>query len=67
MPGGPGLLDRLRTLRTEFRAAYAAREAELRAALLPSEDAVDPARRGRHRRPDRPAGPEDDEPLYTFF
>lgn len=67
MPRRPALVHRLRALRTEFRAAYAAREAELRAALLPSEDAVGSARSRRRRGPDQPTDPEDDEPPYTFF
>lgn len=53
----------LRRLRTDFRAAYAAREAELRAALLPAEDAVADARARRAGDP----GPADDEPSYSFF
>ena len=53
----PSLLDRLRSLPEDFAAAYREREAELRAALLPDDDAVAAAREdvartragGRHR------------------
>ncbi|GAA4424325.1 hypothetical protein GCM10023169_20880 [Georgenia halophila] len=38
------LLDRLRSLPRDFAAAYRERETELRAALLPDDDAVTDAR-----------------------
>ncbi|WP_418606772.1 hypothetical protein [Georgenia sp. SUBG003] len=40
----PSVLDRLRALPQDFAAAYREREAELRAALLPDDDAVAAAR-----------------------
>jgi hypothetical protein len=36
----PSVLDRLRSLPEDFAAAYRQREAELRAALIPDDDAV---------------------------
>ncbi len=40
----PSVLDRLRALPEDFAAAYRQREAELRAALIPDDDAVAAAR-----------------------
>lgn len=40
----PSVLDRLRSLPEDFAAAYRQREAELRAALIPDDDAVAAAR-----------------------
>lgn len=67
----PSLLARLRRLPEELSAAYHAREAELRAALLPSEEDVAAARaarartRGTHAAHRADAGfDEDDELSY---
>ena len=51
----PSLLQRLRGLPAEFSAAYHEREAELRAALMPDEDAVAAARAEVARRRAAPA------------
>lgn len=45
----PSLLARLRRIPAEFSTAYHAREAELRTALLPSEEDVATARAARRR------------------
>ncbi|MFH5823248.1 hypothetical protein [Georgenia sp. AZ-5] len=67
----PSLVARLRTLPEDFSAAYRQREAELRAALLPGDDAVVAAsdsaaaratRRGRHA-----ADEETDDLPYSFY
>jgi hypothetical protein len=70
----PSLLDRLRSLPQDFTAAYREREAELRAALLPAEDAVAAAREdvarnrsgGRHRGADAAEDATDELP-YSFY
>ncbi|WP_448072201.1 hypothetical protein [Georgenia yuyongxinii] len=46
----PCVLDRMRALPADFTAAYRRREAELRAALLPDDDAVGAARADVARR-----------------
>ncbi|TRW47506.1 hypothetical protein [Georgenia yuyongxinii] len=46
----PSVLDRLRAVPADFTAAYRRREAELRTALLPDDDAVAAARADVARR-----------------
>jgi hypothetical protein len=46
----PSVLDRLRALPGDFTVAYRRREAELRAALLPDDDAIAAARADVERR-----------------
>lgn len=63
---GSGLFHRLKELPPGLRADYRTREAELRAALLPTEEAVTTAgarRRARHAAPVAwgDAGTEDDD------
>ncbi|GAA1630399.1 hypothetical protein [Georgenia ruanii] len=62
----PGLRDRLRALPADFAAAFREREAELRAALLPDDDAAARTevarRRGRHA-----ADEESDDLPYSFY
>lgn len=72
----PSLLARLRSLPQDFSAAYHRREEELRAALLPSEEAVAAARAARASTGAHAADPsaparssrfdEDDELSYTL-
>ncbi|WP_127127723.1 hypothetical protein [Georgenia sp. SYP-B2076] len=71
----PSLLDRLRSLPEDFTTAFREREAELRAALLPGEDAVAAARedvaraRAARHRGTAPGETDDatDELPYSFY
>ncbi|KAE8763728.1 hypothetical protein [Georgenia thermotolerans] len=64
----PGLRDRLRALPADFAAAFREREAELRAALLPDDDAVAAARTEVARRRGRHAADEESDDLpYSFY
>lgn len=64
----PGLRDRLRALPADFAAAYRERETELRAALLPDDDAVAAARAEVARRRGRHAADEESDDLpYSFY